>query len=59
MVFAGGTASGSLFSAYGRIGAIYAPDDANEIAFSARFTRSWLDLDGYRRSATGGNLFAA
>ena len=59
MVFAGGAVSGSLFSAYGRAGAIYAPDDANEIAFSARFTRSWLDLDGYRETATGDNLFAA
>lgn len=59
MVFTGGTVSGSLFSAYGRVGAIYAPDDANEIALSARFTRSWLDLDGYRESAAGRNLFAA
>lgn len=59
MVFAGGTVSGSLFSAYGRVGAIYAPDDASEIALSARFTRSWLDLDGYRESATDRNLFAA
>ena len=59
MVFAGSAVSGSLFSSYGRIGAIYAPDDANEIAFSARFTRSWLDLDGYRESAADKNLFAA
>ena len=59
MVFAGSAVSGSLFSAYGRVGAIYAPDDANEIAFSARVTRSWLDLDGYREEATGDNLFAA
>ncbi|WP_276121575.1 DUF4360 domain-containing protein [Pararhizobium qamdonense] len=59
MVFAGSAVSGSLFNAYGRVGAIYAPDDANEIAFSARVTRSWLDLDGYRETATGDNLFAA
>lgn len=58
-VFATGSASGSLFSAYGRAGVIYAPDDANEIALSARFTRSWLDLDGYDEDASGKNLFAA
>jgi hypothetical protein len=59
LVFASGTASGSLFSAYGRLGVIYAPDDANEIALSTRFTRSWLDLDGYDEDASGKNLFAA
>lgn len=59
MVFAHGTASGSLFSTYGRVGAIYAPDDVNEFAFSGRFTRAWLDLDGYSEDATGKNLFAA
>lgn len=59
MVFAGGSASGSLFSAYGRAGVIYAPDDVNEFALSARYTRSWLDLDGYSEDNSGSNLFAA
>ena len=59
IVFASGNASGSLFSAYGRAGVIYAPDDLNEFALSTRFTRSWLDLDGYDEYASGKNLFAA
>lgn len=59
IVFASGTASGSLVSAYGRAGVIYAPDDLTEIALSTRFTRSWLDLDGYDEDASGKNLFAA
>lgn len=59
IVSAGGSVSGSLVSGYGRIGAIYAPDDANEFALSARFTKSWLDLDGYSETANDKNLFAA
>lgn len=59
LVFATGGTSGSLVSAYGRAGIIYAPDDLNEIALSTRFTRSWLDLDGYDEDASGKNVFAA
>ena len=59
VVFAGGSASGSLASAYGRFGVIYTPDDANEFALSTRFNRSWLNLDGYAEDASGTNLFAA
>ncbi|KQS75557.1 hypothetical protein ASG25_19500 [Rhizobium sp. Leaf384] len=59
VVSAGGTADGSLVSAYGRIGAVFAPDPANEIVLSARFTKAWLDLDGYDEPATDRNLFAA
>ncbi|GAA4184034.1 DUF4360 domain-containing protein [Shinella granuli] len=58
IVLASGNASGSLFSAYGRAGVIYAPDAANEFALSTRFTRAWLDLDGYDEDASGKNLFA-
>ncbi|OJF93968.1 DUF4360 domain-containing protein [Pararhizobium antarcticum] len=59
MVSSTGTDEGTLFSTYGRIGAIYAPDNANELALSARYTRSWLDLDGYSEAASRANLFAA
>ena len=58
-VFAGGTVDGSLLSTYARIGAVYAPDAANELVIAARLGRSWLDLDGYSEAATGRNLFAA
>jgi hypothetical protein len=59
MIFTGGTTSGSLFASYARLGVIYAPDDANELALSTRFTRSWLNLDGYDEAASDQNLFAA
>lgn len=59
MVFTGGTTSGSLFASYARLGVIYAPDDANELALSTRFTRSWLNLDGYDEEISDKNLFAA
>ena len=59
VVSAGGTVDGSLLSSYGRIGAVFAPDQANEIVLSARFTKAWLDLDGYSETATDRNLFAA
>lgn len=58
MIFTGGTTSGSLFASYARLGVIYAPDDTNELALSTRFSRSWLDLDGYDEDTTD-NLFAA
>lgn len=59
IVSASGTVDGSLLSSYGRIGAVFAPDQANEIVLSARFTKAWLDLDGYSETATDRNLFAA
>ncbi|OJF99930.1 hypothetical protein [Pararhizobium antarcticum] len=54
-----GTDEGTLFSTYGRIGAIYAPDSANELAISARYTRTWHDLDGYSEATSNANLFSA
>lgn len=59
MIFTGGTTSGSLFASYARLGVIYAPDDVNELALSTRFTRSWLNLDGYDEEISDKNLFAA
>ncbi len=59
IVSGNGTDEGTLFSTYGRVGAIYAPDSANEFAVSARYTRTWLDLDGYGEAASNDNLFAA
>lgn len=59
MVFASGTASGSLLNAYGRVGVVYAPDEANEFSLSTRLTRSWLNLDGYAEDRNDSNLFAA
>ncbi len=58
MIYTGGTTSGSLFATYARLGVIYAPGDTNELALSTRFSRSWLNLDGYDEN-TAGNLFAA
>lgn len=59
IVSASGMADGSLLSSYGRIGAVFAPDPSNEIVVSTRFTKAWLDLDGYSETATDRNLFAA
>jgi hypothetical protein len=59
MIFTTGTTSGSLLASYARFGAIYAPDDLNELALSARFTRAWLTLDGYDEEISDSNLFAA
>jgi hypothetical protein len=52
-------ASGSLLAVYARMGVVYAPDSANEIALSARLTRAMLGVSAYSEQNDPGNLFAA
>jgi len=54
-----GETSGSLVSAYGRVGILYDPNPANEFALSATLAQNWLQVDGYSEVGGAGNLFPA
>lgn len=58
-VLAEGSASAMAYGGYGRLGAIYAPDDDNEWAISAKVARSFVDVAGYSEDSQNNNLFAA
>ena len=52
-------AAGSLLGVHARMGVVYAPDDANEFAVSARLVRSIFNVAGTAEDASADNLFAA
>jgi len=58
LITSGAAVDGSLIGIYGRLGAVYALNPSNELAFSATVGRDWFHTEGWTESG-GGNLFAA
>ena len=54
-----GDTSGAVAGAYGRAGAVFVPNEANQFVVSGLFGRSQISVNGYSETATAGNLFSA